>query len=66
MFRRVILGVALFAMLAGTSWALEGTPQSRSRQAERCLEATPPREMILDATDRNKMHLKGRGDGALY
>ena len=52
MRRWIVIGTALFVMLAGTSWALEDTPDNRSRQADRYIAATPPREMILDAAER--------------
>jgi len=48
----LILGVAMMVMLSGTSWALDDTPENRARQADRYLAATPPREMIRDATEQ--------------
>jgi len=42
----------LFSLLALPVWALEDTPKNRDQQAERYLQATPPKELFKDMAEQ--------------
>jgi hypothetical protein len=51
--RKSIIGaIALIIMFAGTTWALDDTPENRVSQADRYLAAAPPRDMIKNAAEQ--------------
>ena len=48
--RFTLLALALLFNI--TTWALEDTPENRREQAQRYLEATPPKEMFADMAEQ--------------
>ena len=42
----------LFSLLALPVWAMEDTPANRSKQADRYMQATPPKELFKDMAEQ--------------
>jgi hypothetical protein len=52
-----MVAAAVLVMLAGPAWALDDTPENRSKEANRYMAATPPKEMFQDAAEQMAKNL---------
>ena len=57
MSRVGLIAASVFVMAAGTGWAVEDTPVNRSKQADRYMAATPPRELFQDVAEQMAKNL---------
>jgi hypothetical protein len=52
-----MVAALVLVMLAGSVWAIDDIPENRSKEADRYMAATPPKEMFQDAAEQMAKNL---------